>query len=276
LRHFGNFTYEVSYTLLDQKSSAVDSGNSSLGGPGYNQFNPNVDYAQDAFVSRHRVTFYGVYDTPFGRGRTYGANMPKLLDAAIGGWQMSWNGFIKSGTGFTPYWTCDNCDPVWPGNIGSGFIDATGGFFSSYRPRVVGNADRRSGDRIWDPAAFAVPTVGSDLFSNSAVAKRNYLTGPGTWGVNIGVQKKFRLGERATAALGADINNIFNHPLISPTDTGFANIGSFAVDVNPANGKLLPITRVTPNPDFGRMIASFAQDGIDSRRAIRLRLRISF
>lgn len=276
LRRAGNLTYEVSYTLLDQKSSAVDSGNSSLGGPGYNQFNPEVDYAKDAFVSKHRITFYGVYDTPFGRGRKYGASMPKLADAAIGGWQLSWNGFIKSGTGFTPYWTCDNCDPVWPGNIGSGFIDATGGFFASYRPRVVGNADRRSGDRIWDPAAFAVPTVGADLFSNPAVAKRNLLTGPGTWGVNIGVQKKFRLGERVTAALGADANNIFNHPLISPTDTGFANIGSFSVDLNPANGRLLPITRVTPNPNFGRMIASFAQDGIDSRRAIRLRLRISF
>jgi hypothetical protein len=36
------------------------------------------------------------------------------------------------------------------------------------------------------------------------------------------------------------------------------------------------ITRITPNPDFGRLINSFAQDGIDSRRAIRLRLRVTF
>jgi len=33
---------------------------------------------------------------------------------------------------------------------------------------------------------------------------------------------------------------------------------------------------VSPNPDFGRLIASFAQDGIDARRAIRLRLRVTF
>ena len=74
----------------------------------------------------------------------------------------------------------------------------------------------------------------------------------------------------------SDINNVLNHPLVSSTDTSFANLGSFSMDVDPNNGKLLPITRITPNPDFGRMINSFAQDGIDSRRAVRLRLRLSF
>ena len=33
--------FNVSYTLLDQKSSGLDIGNSSLGGATYNQFNPN-------------------------------------------------------------------------------------------------------------------------------------------------------------------------------------------------------------------------------------------
>src|SRR5207249_2927156 len=31
-------TFNAAYTLLDQKSTAVDSGNSSLGGTAYNQF----------------------------------------------------------------------------------------------------------------------------------------------------------------------------------------------------------------------------------------------
>jgi hypothetical protein len=30
------------------------------------------------------------------------------------------------------------------------------------------------------------------------------------------------------------------------------------------------------NPDFGRLISSFSQEGIDSRRTVRLRLRITF
>ena len=45
--------------------------------------------------------------------------MPKVLDAIAGGWQLTWNGFAKSGTGFTPFWTCGNCGPVYPGNVAS-------------------------------------------------------------------------------------------------------------------------------------------------------------
>ena len=277
-RRFANgLTFEVSYTLLDQKTTALDAGNASLGGPGYNQFQPELDYSRDSFVSRQRVTFYGVLDSPLGIGRKYGTHMSKGLDAVAGGWQLSWNGFIKSGTGFTPYWTCDNCDPVWPGNVGSSFLDAVGDFNNtSFRPLVVGNPVKRSGDRFWDPSAFTVPSVGADFFSNPKAATRNLLLGPGTWGVNLGIQKRFRIGERIGASLGADFDNILNHPLISSTDTSFANLGSFSMDVDPNNGKLLPITRISPNPDFGRMINSFAQDGIDSRRAIRLRLRVTF
>jgi hypothetical protein len=41
---------------------------------------------------------------------------------------------------------------------------------------------------------------------------------------------------------------------------------------------LLPLdpADVTPNPDFGRLISSFTQEGIDNRRTVRLRLRITF
>jgi hypothetical protein len=46
--------------------------------------------------------------------------------------------------------------------------------------------------------------------------------------------------------------------------------------VDQKTGALLPITRITPNPDFGRLINSYAQDGIDSRRAVRLRLRVTW
>jgi len=123
---------------------------------------------------------------------------------------------------------------------------------------------------------FTVPSVGADLFSNSKASTRNFLLGPSTWGVNLGIQKRFPIGERVRASIGADFNNIFNHPLVASTDTSFANLGSFALDVDQRTGALLPITRITPNPDFGRLINSYSQDGIDSRRAVRLRLRITW
>jgi len=53
-------------------------------------------------------------------------------------------------------------------------------------------------------------------------------------------------------------------------------VGDFNISVDQTTGKLLPITDVTPNPNFGRLINSFPQEGIDDRRTVRLRLRITF
>jgi hypothetical protein len=202
--------------------------------------------------------------------------MPRLADSLVGGWQFSWQAFIKSGTQFTPIWLCDNCEPVVPGNIASGSIDATGGFYgTSFRPVVTGNTNVVSGDRIWAPGAFGLPPLGADLFDNAQVAKRNSLFGPGTYGLNVGVRKVFRVHERIRAELGADFNNILNHPLKSPDNYDIGLLGNFSMKVNPTTLKP-EYASVTLNPDFGRLLTSYSQEGVDSRRAIRLRLGINF
>ena len=275
-RFAGGFTFNVSYTLLDQKSTSPDTGNSSLGGTAYNQFNPNADYGTDAFTSRHRIVTYGIVESPYGRGRKFGSNLPKIADYAIGGWQLSWQAFIKSGTSFNPFWICDNCDPVTPGNVNSGSIDATGGFYgTTFRPVVTGDPNVKSGDRLWNPDAFGLMPLGGDLFTNPAVAVRNLLTGPSTFGLNMGIRKTFRFGEKVKAELGADINNILNHPLLSPDNYDIGALGNFTMKVNPTTLKP-EIQDVLKNPDFGRLINSYSQEGVDSRRTIRLRMRITF
>ncbi|HEX3250881.1 MAG TPA: TonB-dependent receptor [Pyrinomonadaceae bacterium] len=271
--------FNASYTLLDQKSSGTDVGNSSLGGTLYNQFAPDVDFSRDSFVSRHRFVSYGSYELPIGRNRPYGKSMSKWAEGVVGGWDLSWNMFAKSGTGFTPFWVCNSCGNfgfLGPGNVGSGFIDAVGDFSSNtYRPTVVSDPYANlTGDQVFNPAAFGLPPLGADLFDNPAIAKRNFLTGPGTWGVNLGVRKYFRFSETTRLEVGADFNNVFNHPLFSPLDTFFANVGDFDVAVTPAGQ--LEIVNVNLNPDFGRNNISFSQEGIDNRRSVRVRLRLSF
>jgi hypothetical protein len=277
-RFSSGFTFNASYTLLDQKGDGFDTGNASLGGTFYNQFIPNNDFARDAFVSRHRFVSYGIYELPFGKGRKYGNDIPSWADAAFGGFQLSWNMFAKTGTGFTPYWECNTCDPIFPGNVASEFLDAVGGFNgTSFRPLVLNsNQYIKQGDQFFNPAAFAPPTVGADALDNPNVAKRNILTGPGTWGVNLGIRKFFKFTDTTRLEVGADFNNVFNHPLRSPTDMYFANLGSFDLEVDQATGRLLPITTIDANSDFGRIRTSFTQEGIDNRRLIRLRLRLTF
>ena len=275
-RFSGGFSLNTSYTLLDQKSTVPDTGNSSLGGTLYNQFNPENDFGTDAFISRHRFIAYGIWEVPYGKGRAFGADVPSVVDAIAGGWQASFNMFAKSGYGFTPYWFCGNCDPAFPGNIGSGSIDAVGGFGgTSFRPIVTGNPQVRSGDRYFDPNAFGGPPVGADVFDNPNVAKRNLLKGPGAWGTNLGLDKSFRLGERFRLRLGAQFNNVFNHPLRPPSDIQVANLGTFNIAVNSAT-RQVEIASFDRNPDFGRFFDSFSQENIDSRRTVRITLRLTF
>ena len=191
---------------------------------------------------------------------------------------MTWNMFAKSGTGFTPFWNCLNCGPVAPGNIASGFVDAVGDFSGpSFRPLVIGNPYAGvSGDQFFNPAAFAVPPTGADVFDNPGIAKRNSLVGPGTWGVNLGLRKYFRITENAKLEIGADFNNVFNHPLLSPLDTAFGYLGDFNVSLNAAGQPVITPDNIFPNPDFGRNNFSFTQEGIDNRRSIRIKLRLTF
>lgn len=276
-RFVRHLTFNASYTLLDQKTNGIDTGNSTLGGTLYDQFTPQTDFSRDSFVSRHRFITYGTFGLPFGRDRMFGKSTSGLLDAIAGGWDLTWQGFAKSGTGFTPFWQCDDCGNIGPGNVGSDFIDALGDFnqSNSYRPLVIGDPYANlAGDQFFNPDAFALPPLGSDLFSNPAVAKRNFLKGPGTWGLNLGIHKYFNFSETTRLEVGADFNNVFNHPLFSPLDTSFALLGNFSIGVDP-NGQLA-IVDVSPNPDFGRNNISYSQEGIDNRRSVRLRLRFTF
>jgi hypothetical protein len=282
-RFVGGFTFNASYTLLDQKGSGFDTANSSLGGTAYNQFNPGNDFARDAFVSRHRFVSYGAIELQFGKGRKYGKDASPWVDGTLGGWELSWNMYAKSGTGLTPFFDCGNCDPVFPGNIASDSLDAVGGFsnYLSYRPNVSSASPYGGANgAFFNVAAFGPPTVGADLLDNPNVLRRNALTGPGTWGANLGLRKTFRCGERSRLEVGADFNNVFNHPLRAPTDPdaafNFTHIGTFFLDVDPVTAKLLPITRVDLDPNFGRLIQSYKDEGIDNRRTIRLRARFTF
>jgi hypothetical protein len=52
------------------------------------QFSNNLVY-QNSNQPRHRITTAGTYELPFGRGRTFKANMPRAADAVLGGWKVT-------------------------------------------------------------------------------------------------------------------------------------------------------------------------------------------
>jgi hypothetical protein len=97
--------------------------------------------------------------------------------------------------------------------------------------------------------------------------------------LNLGLSRKFAVRDRLNVTFGADFDNLFNHPLFSPDQEGgdaMAALGEFSIHVDPSTRRLLPITDFTRYPDFGRLLATYPQENVDSRRTIRLKLRITF
>ncbi|HKF49841.1 MAG TPA: hypothetical protein VKB38_20940, partial [Terracidiphilus sp.] len=183
-----------------------------------------------------------------------------------------------------------------PGNIASGAIDAVGDFNGpSFRPVMTAGYKNAPSGYQWNASGFGLPSIGGNLYTQAGVAKRNLLMGPGTFGMNLGMHKSFQVNERVALQVGADFDNVFNHPMKAPdaNDGGgggtFANLGDFylGVDQNnaPAPGQQPALLPLDPNPDngltnynsdFGRLYRSYSQEGVDSRRSIRLRARITF
>jgi len=93
--------YTLNYTYA--KSLTNSSGNygvpNTSGSDGAYQdgYNGRADYGPAGFDIRHSLNFVGVYELPFGRGKTYGSSSSSVLDAVFGGWKVSASAFLYSG-----------------------------------------------------------------------------------------------------------------------------------------------------------------------------------
>ncbi len=98
-------SHGLQYTANYTYSRAMTNSIGFYGAPGIN--NPSA-YAQNVYDLhseygptgqdvRNALNFNLVYDLPIGRGRRFGANMPRVLDEAVGGWKVGLTGVLYSG-----------------------------------------------------------------------------------------------------------------------------------------------------------------------------------
>ena len=98
--------FQASYVLTRDLSNAGGGGSDSVRGRrGGNfvtdRFHPGLDYGNVIFDRRHRVLSTFLYELPFGKGATFLANSGRLLDAAVGGWQLGGVLVFQSGAFLT-------------------------------------------------------------------------------------------------------------------------------------------------------------------------------
>jgi hypothetical protein len=210
--------FEGSYTL----GKSIDDGSSFFGSTGEragldNRFDLAADRGPSSFDIRHRVVFVYVYDLPVGPGHQFLGWNNGINRQVFGGWQISGNTTIQSGTPFTVFNSSNDF---------SGFNQ-----FND-RPDVVGTGPLKQNnsnpDAAFDKTYFsATPPTGRQ--GNSG---RNQYYGPGLQNWNFAASKLFPLGtERLHLRFGADFFNVFNHtnfsnPISNEGSSSFGKITS--------------------------------------------------
>ena len=160
-----------------------------------------------SFDARHNLNLQFQYST--GMGASGGTLVNGWKGALMKDWTLSGNVNVRSGNPFTA---------------------TVGGNRSQVGGTAVGNTLRadatglpvESAGALFNTAAFAAPASG--LWGN---AGRNTIPGPTTFSLNGSVGRIFRMGERRSADLRLEAQNLLNHVTITNWGTvlGSANYG---------------------------------------------------
>ena len=167
------------------------------------------DKGHSTFDVPHRFVGTWVYELPVGRGRPMLADMPAILDAVIGGWQVSGIVTLSEGQFQTP-------------TLGTDWLII--GAFTQSRPNIVGDptAGRQLPDAYLNPAAFDFPRdEQGNRIRVQGNAGRNSIQQPGINNWDVGVFKNFRMGDRYNLQFRWETFNTWNH-----TQFGSANLNT--------------------------------------------------
>jgi carboxypeptidase family protein len=164
-----------------------------------------TDFAIERGLSTQDVDYVlsssALYELPFGRGKQFGADVSKLVDYVIGGWQLNAIYTLQGGTPFS--------------------ITASGNP-SSTRADLVGKITVHPGNisNYVDASAFAVPASAGGIYLAPGTAGRDIVRGPGFSNMDFALFKNFPLTERVRGQFRIQAYNLTNTPHFSnPSDT---------------------------------------------------------
>src|SRR6266436_1540837 len=197
-----NYTFSKS---IDISSDATRIGAwSGLGGQVINSWDPNAMRAVSDFDAKHQFNANWIAELPFGRGKPLAGNAHGLVDAIIGGWQLSGLFRITSGLPFNVFNGFQ-----WPTNWqlgGNAFL------VSPVNTGVFKGADS-SGNTV--VSVFKNGTAAINAFTNPFPGEsgaRNQVRGDGFFNVDLGLAKRWRMpwSEKQSLQLRWEVFNVTN------------------------------------------------------------------
>ena len=196
------------------------------------------------FDVRHNFSSSVIWMVPVGKGRHLLGNSSGLVNAVLGGWQLSGIGMARTGLPLNV--TLSRSASALPDGINS-----------NQRPNVVLGQPLYPSNQnptLWlNPYAFSIPANG--VWGD---AGRNILRAPDFWQMDSSLEKRFPVTEHTFISFRADVFNIFNR----------AQLGNPSVKwTNPSAGTT-----------FGQITSPYTTSavGTGTPRQMQFMLRFSF
>lgn len=201
------FSRGLSFLVAYTASKSIDDASGHYDNPYRDPRNFRIEKALSAHDIPQVLRISSVVELPVGRERRFARRAHPLLDALIGGWQVTGIVGFSSGPVFGPGISTDVANigrPNLPDRVASGKLD---------NPTV---------DRWFDVSAFRFPapfTIGN--------TGRNILRADGTEAFDLGLFKHFRVREGHRIEFRSEFFNAFNHPVFGRpnSDVQAANAG---------------------------------------------------
>ena len=249
------FSGQFAYTWAKALGNASGTGTATGGGDNENRtvLDPrdrSRNKARLPFDRTHTWNAHGTWELPFGPGRMFGSGAPSVLARVIEGWQLSTIFSYQSGAPISissPARTMaanstqntPNLLGTLPKDFGDVNVTATNVEYFTGLSRERATANFGS-----DPDGLArdfslrniVDSSGNVILAHAEPGQVGnlgirYLSGPGTLGLDLAMQKSIQITESTSFTLRADAINFLNKPQwglpnLNMGSSGFGTIGS--------------------------------------------------
>ena len=226
--------YTHANNVADNQGDAPNAfaGEVNYGSAITDRFHIKQDLGNVEGTRRHRMLLTGVYQLPFGQGRSF-MNGGGIKDAILGGWDLTTITLLETGPWLTPTVSAGDCQISLDAN--GNCLTASGqqatadqsntnvaGRETVLRPDAVSNHYYTGQSRAayFNVHAFGYTPIGAGRIGNAGVG---ILQGPGTATVSLGVAKRFHIYDRFNGRFETTFTNVLNHTNFAPPATAIDN-----------------------------------------------------
>jgi hypothetical protein len=208
-------SYDPSLTIY-----GTGTGQSATSHP-FDITNRKLNYARSDFDRRHVLNSYWIWELPYGRGRRYGADLNRIVDGFLGGWQIS--GFLRYQTGrpFTIFSGANSLSSVFQSTVQCNGCSPDDGRVSNSASGTIQYFDTAFRDKLTVTPAGEIGNTGRNFFNLAP-----------TFNLDASASKRIYIRESMNFELRADVTNLTNTP-VWDVPTAVRTSGSFGAFTGP-------------------------------------------